>query len=647
MSKLTPEQIALTKHESGPGLVVATAGSGKTTCLMAFMLELQRRGVDPTRILCMTFTKAAAAQMRPRLAKRAGEEWAALADFRTIHSFAYQVLKLAGVPMKVVIEDPSPWLRPIMQELGMNIDATSVENMATDISRYKNLMRPPGFMPASTSPYFFNQVLLKYEEAKLVERAIDMDDLIERAVDYLRGTPTARRYWQDRYDWVLVDEHQDTSPIQWVLIRLIVPEYRPNLICVGDDDQAIYGWRGANPDALLDFHRHYPGAPVYPLSYNHRCPEAILTPAARLIAHNRNRFPKSIKAARAGGDPPRIVRPTDPREELSEVVRMLQEAKERGENLTDYAVLYRTAAQAVPLIKRLEEVGIAYYVLGGLKNPFGRWMCKDVMSYLKVAWSLGTAEDLERIVKRPRREGLAETSVRKQFPKLVREKGNPLAALEYLAATGDIWVRSEAANLVAKLKKLTTLTAGEAIPYILRNLDYERGIYEYCSFSGSDQEEALEQVYAIMLMAEPELPSSEILTVSDWPMRRPKPSGNYTGVALSTMHSAKGLEWKHVIIIGAVQRNHPLKSSNGVIDEEEERRLFYVAMTRAKERLTIMAPLRWTNSAESRPSPFLAEAGLMPVPADAASETPGRTSAPKPGTASCGTSWGRLRRFGS
>lgn len=606
---LTGEQLTVTQHTAGPAIVVATAGSGKTTCLLAFIVAQKERGVEPERILCVTFTRAAAYQMLPRLAKRTGYEWARRVRFRTLHSFAYRILRAAGVPMHKVIEDNSNYLRDIMREVGLrNTDQTAVENMGTDISRYINLCRPKDYQPASTSRYFFDKVLEKYQEVKLVERLVDMDDLIERSVEYLEGTPTARQYWQERFDWFLVDEHQDTSPLQWRLIQLVVPEYQPNLIVVGDDDQSVYGWRGATPDALLNFHRVYPGAPVYPLSVNYRCPAPILEPAARLIAHNRVRFPKSIRAAKQEGEPPVIIRPEDPRDEIAQVVEALVQARDNGERLRDYAVLYRTTAQAPALLKRLEEEAIPYRVLGGLKDPFARWMCRDVLAYLRIACYQGAAEDLERVVRRPHREGLGAR--RGDFPKLLAEHKTVQRVLEYLAATGGYYARTEAKRLRQQFEELRRKTVAEAIPYILNEMDYATGILEYCSFSGSDQNEALEHVFAITMLADPGAPCSAILEAAKAPPRIKGPNASESGVTLSTMHSAKGLEWRVVFIVGAVKRVHPLLTSSGG-DPEEERRLFYVGMTRAKERLVISVPRRWSDGSIVEVSPFLYEAGLV------------------------------------
>lgn len=634
LSRLTEEQRRVVAHPKGQGLVNATAGAGKTTCLMALIYDLiKNRGVDPATILCVTYTKSAADQMRPKLALRTGPELAQQVTFKTFHAFAYMILREAGATLKV-IEDSGEYLRPIMQAIGLrNTDATAVENMATDIGRYINMLRPSDYQPGSCLREHFVKVLDAYEEVKKDRAIVDFNDLLEMAVAYLEKTPIAREAWKARYTWRLVDEYQDCSPLQVRFFYLTVPDEEPNLLLVGDDDQSIMSFQGSDVELMVGFPKQHPKAPVYPLSINHRCPKPILEPAARLIAHNKNRIAKSIQSEKEGKYAPVVLRPVDPAQELDQVVAKLkeihQEAYQEGlvetrdpiaaqkkatQALSTCAVLYRTTAQSFGLISRLEEEKLAFHVLGGKRDPFNRWMAKDVLAYLRVAHGKGGQDDLDRVMRRPRREGMTGETFKILLSQAVKATQTPLDAIGWLAVNGGFWTGRTAKELLANLKILPTLKAAAAIGFILDVMDYRRGVMEYCEWSGADHVEALENVQALTLLVKPEDPCSVYLDLAAKPPKpKRKETGPQEGAVLTTIHSAKGREWLLVYVIGTVAQNHPRQTARGSEDMEEARRLFYVAMTRSKEQLILSVPQKWAGaSGLAQPSVFLEEAGLIP-----------------------------------
>lgn len=609
MRAFTEEQQRFIAHTAGPCLVNATAGSGKTTSLMAFIANLIRRGIEPERILCVTFTNAAADQMAPRL-REMGVEQAGRVNFRTIHSLAYLILKEAGMLPDTIIEDNTEILKQVMQ----TADPDEVRNMATNISRYVGLGRPENFQPSGFLPWRFFEVFEAYSDYKWQNNQMDLDDLVEYASAILTDDEWLRRSWQERFDWVLVDEHQDTSRSQWGLLRLITPKFDPNLVCVGDDDQAIYSWRGSDPQIILNFTWEFFGAPVYPLTLNHRCPQAILEPAARLIAHNKGRYPKEIRAAKSGGNPPQVVEHPDQAAEVAWVVDLIRSAYERGERLEDYAVLYRTSIQSLGIIARLDELQIPYHVLGAMSDPFAMWAARDVLAYLKVAHGQGTVDDLERLLRRPRRNGLYKEFAQSLIRSARLHGRTAEDVLTSLARYGSAAVKITVAELREKLSQLASLKAAQTIPFILDELNYREGVESYCDWAGLEPSDVISRLNALTLMADPDAPSSvfiDLAALSAEKHRKKKEEGERRGVCLSTIHSAKGLEWPNVIIVGAVSVNHPLGADRPDCNVEEERRLFYVGMTRAMSRLWISYPRTWGPEILVQPSPFLVEAGLI------------------------------------
>lgn len=632
---LTAEQLRLVNHKGGPAAVDAVPGAGKTTAILALLNSLRERGVDPRRILAVTFTKAAADQLRPKLAAKFGcPEFAKAVDFRTLHAFCYLILRHAGAPYSEVIADPGQYIRPIMQAVGMqNTDVNAVEGMATDISRYIMNERPKGYHPNSCTPDLFFKVLNEYTRIKKEElRKPDFSDLIEEAAHLLEAEPAMRDYWRGRYDWRIIDEHQDTSPLPWKVVRLTTPEpdTQPNLVVVGDADQAIFTWAGATNRFLVHFDKEYPGAVTLPFSLTHRCPKAIMEPAARMIVHNTQRLAKNIHSDKPGGRVT-IHRPADPAEEIKQVIAKLKAAKDAGRDMRDFAVLYRTHAQALPLVPRLEEEGIPFYQIGGVKDPFSRWMAKDVLAFLRVAHGKGNAgDDLDRILRRPRREGFTSPFFKDLLAGAKRASKNAAEALAYLERNGGFFIKREVQDLNENLATLTSLTAVQAIAFILGPMGYQRGMRDYCEWSGSDFEEALDHLQALSLLPKEGAPASAFLEIAATPPKPRKERDNISrvGVCLTTGHSAKGLEWRNPIIIGATEQMHPRVTSNGGEDIESARRLFYVMMTRAIEELDIYVPLKWGPGKDILPSPFLGEAGLVSSDGSGAGMAP-RQSQPR------------------
>jgi DNA helicase-2/ATP-dependent DNA helicase PcrA len=617
---LTPAQREAIGHVDGPLLVVAGPGSGKTTVItyrVAYLTEVV--GVDPAALLVVTFTRAAADAMKVRTAGVAGARTASRVTFGTFHALCFRILRIVGgEPPKVLEEDEQLYLvRQILREQGQPTDDDAIQNAMAELSRMRATLDPPKeFVPHGMTKTDFQSLWQRYSQAKAERGVVDFDDLLHQTVSLLQARADVLGALRERFHYILVDEFQDTNGVQWELIRLL-SEPRRNLCVVGDDDQAIYGWRGASPDFLLEFPKRYPEAKRVTLDLNHRCPPPIVQLANRLAAENRHRFVKKIKAVRTGGAPVEILTPTDSLHEAEEIARLIREA---GCSPADWAVIYRTNMQAHAIAQVLDREGIPYQVMGGLPNLYRRWPVQDLLNYLRAA--AGDRMALEAVINKPTRY-ISRQVLEAAKAKADAYGGDLLAAI---AATGLLrsWQLRPIEELADHLDRMADLNAPDAIHYVRTMIGYDDYLDQWAEKQGGTADE-IQGILAEVERNAPKLPIPEFLRqVETWSAQPRNRWGEGEAVALVTCHKAKGLEFPNVVIAGAVDRLMPHKGSD---DLEEERRLMYVAMTRAKERLWISAPLTWEGR-EVQPSPFLDEALGRPRRAKAptAAQRPGRAA---------------------
>lgn len=607
---LTEQQVQAVTHGDGPLLVVAGPGSGKTTVIVRRVAHLTRvRGVDPASLLVVTFAKAAADSLKARAAQAAGPMVASRATFGTFHGLAYRILRQAdpGRRLQILAEDRQLQLiRQIMRETGLNTDDETVLDALTEISRMRaSTADPSSFKPHGMSITDFRQLWQSYTVAKQRLGCLDFDDLLHEGLERLQTRPELLAGCQKRYHHVLVDEFQDTNAVQWEMIRLL-SEPRRNLCVVGDDDQAIYGWRGASPDFLLSFPRAYPDARRVTLDLNHRCPSPIVAATNRLAAANGKRFGKVIRPARDGGFPVEVINPADSLQEAEAVVHLI---KGCGAPLTDWAIIYRTNQQAHAIAQVMAREKIPYRALGGLPNLYRRWPVQDVLAYLKAA--TGEPFALEPVLNRPTR--YLSRAVAQEARRIAEATG--LDLLSAIAQTGMLrsWQLRPVEELRDHLHALLRMQAPDAIGYVRTIIGYDDYIREYAAREGGSADEMLG------LLAEVERTSPRLMLTAFLAQVETfssqagqKVAEGDEAVTLVTCHKAKGLEFRRVVVVGAIDKLLPHRGSD---DIEEERRLMYVAMTRAGERLWLSAP-RAYEGREAQPSPFLEEA-LGPDPSAA------------------------------
>ncbi|MGE5674777.1 MAG: ATP-dependent helicase [Mycobacterium leprae] len=599
MAGLTPAQAAAVTHEKGPLLVAAGPGSGKTTVIVRRVANLvQAHKVAPASILVVTFTRAAADTMKERATELMGAATARAVTFGTFHALAYRILRRAWPERELKIleeEEQFRLIRQLMRQAGLNTDDDAVEKVAADISRLRADVAPDEqWRPTGMKEQEFRRLFAGYQEAKAHRNLLDFDDLLHEAYALLKQQPALLEAYRIRYHYLMVDEFQDTNQVQWELIRLLA-EPRRNLCVVGDEDQSIYGWRGASPLFLLEFARTFPDAVVITLDLNHRCPSPVVTAANRLVTRNRSRTAKVIKPVKSGGPAVVCIRPDDTLQEAESIAQMVRATGVPGE----WAVIYRTNQQAQVLAQVMEREGVPYRVLGGLPNLYKRWQVQDVLAYLRAATGHPTA--IGQVLNRPNRY-IARAVAQQAESMATRQRTDILTAL-YQIPQLQYWQLRPVEELSDHLRRLSRMTAPEAIGYVRRIIGYDDYIQEYCDRAGGQPDE----MFALLSEVEkssPPLMLTAFLAYVDTFSGKTAQAGAGDAVTLVTCHKAKGLEFPRVVVAGAVEKVMPHRGSG---DLEEERRLLYVAMTRAVDQLWLSAPQSY-GGREVGPSPFIAEA---------------------------------------
>lgn len=609
LEALTDEQRLVVTHGDGPAVVIACPGSGKTRALTHRMGYLIEQRVSPFGILGITFTRAAANEMKQRLAGLIHPDKAKQVRLHTFHALAYHIVtEIEGRPNVLGEREQRAMAGQLLREFQLNADQTAVESLLTDFAFFVGAQVPVDQCPLNLEPQLFVEIWTRYGELKAEAGVSDFDDLIVRARDLLRENPEHQQRQVRRTQYLMVDEFQDTNALQWQLLQLLVPE-KNNMMVVGDDDQAIYGWRGASPSFMLDFPQAFPECSVLRLTRNFRSTASIIKPAEKLIAVNSQRFDKSFIAERPPTEPPTFVRPASAAEEADEIVTAVRDRLESGANPAGLAVLYRTHLLGYPLMNRLERAGIPFRVIGGRPNPFTRWMARDVLAYLRWAYGEASLDEIARVLRRPSRRGISKDLA----TEMIQQQVAPGDVLDWLSdRVPPVGIR-ELHTLGEDLTTLVTCPAGSVVSYIRSEIGYEEYIDLYCEWSGSDPEEAREVLGAIEQVPDPNEKSRVYLELAEQAEHRTETDDPTTpALTLASFHSSKGLEWDQVWLLSAVEGAIPhrktiLGKSQSAM--EEERRLFYVGLTRAKESVIVSAP-RNLLGADVIPSRFAREAGI-------------------------------------
>ena len=602
--ELNSEQLAAATHGKGPQLVIAGAGSGKTRVITYRIAWLVREeGLDPSQIAAVTFTNKAAAEMRERVEKLLGTD--SLGSFvGTFHRFSLGLLRRyaerAGLQRDFAIFDSGDQNTLVKRALELeNLSETQFppRTVLAAIGSAKNKMIEPAAFEARANDFWHRavaRVYRRYQGLLHQASAVDFDDMLFGAVRLLREEDMNKR-WRERLRVLLVDEFQDTNLVQMELVKLLVGS-DGNLTAVGDEDQGIYSWRGAELDNILRFEDHFPGAVVRKLERNYRSTQAILDAAGAVVANNSSRRGKKLWTDQGLGDPLQLYRAQDESDEAAWIVRTLLDL--RGERaLADLAVLVRTNAQTRVLEEELLRREVPYTLVGGVRF-YERAEIKDLIAYLRVLRNPRDSYSLERIVNQPPRGIGAGTLA------TLREQAGELGVTVWDAMLQDQVLEdfpSRGGRALRTFRELVLTLQKEAetlpLPDLLRRLLQVTGYLELYDKGDPESEGRLENIEEFLSAADefaegtPGLGPLEGLTafldhVSLTTDLDAWQGGG--GVALMTLHSAKGLEFPVVFVGGLEEGVLPHFNSQGALEDlEEERRLLYVGMTRAKERLLL------------------------------------------------------------
>jgi DNA helicase-2/ATP-dependent DNA helicase PcrA len=625
---LNPEQYRAATHPEGPMLILAGAGTGKTRVLTARIAWLVAQGVDPSSILAVTFTNKAAKEMRERVGDAVKSEQAKLITLSTFHALCVRLLRkhahFLGYKENFSIFDESDQIGLVKKIAARIHDKESPldPNLARNIiSKAKNL----GISEPETTDTALGSLFSKYQNELRSLNAMDFDDLLLQARTLLRDHPEAREEWRARYTHILVDEFQDTNKLQLELVSLLTADQRPNICVVGDDDQSIYGWRGAEAANLLEFERHFPDPEVIKLEQNYRSTDVILSVANRLIKNNSRRRGKNLWSDRKEGESVRILSAMDDKTEAEFIADEIQASgplSSKALPWTSFAILYRMNAQSRQFEEMLRERRIPYRVVGG-KSFFDRREVKDVVAYLGALLNADDDNALLRVLANPPR-GIGSATLQ-----LANEAGakNGKSLLAILNDPEHLDVSSSKTRGAIQrftedwgAYRIQLQTPGADPAAILRAILEECGYFEDLKKSCKTEQEAdgrQENVRELLnaltgyCQRHPRDGARGFLDGLVLEQEREEEKAEERdGVTLITLHAAKGLEYPEVWLVGAEDGLLPHERSKTEGTVEEERRLLYVGITRARHRLTIThcsTRRKFGSVMSCTPSPFLLE----------------------------------------
>lgn len=588
----------------GPVLLVSCPGSGKTTTMLRRIQYMIGQGIDPSSILMVTFTEAAAKEMKKRFADSYGDS---PVTFCTIHSLCVRIMRSAGMSGRHIMDAPETdaALKAAASAVGKYFE--DFKNIKNDIGLWKNTGSLDRRSELSITEMEFKAFTKAYEDYKDGTGALDFDDLLIHGKRILSTMPGVLRQFQECFQFLICDEYQDTNPIQKEILYLLAGR-RGNLCVVGDDDQSIYGFRGAVPSIMLSFNKDFPECRVIHMSTNYRSVPGIIQPASALIGYNRKRFPKDIRAFREGGAGNAVTYDTavDRDGEMEHLVEAVKETAAGGKGYPGCAVLARTNAQLEQVAGAFSDSGIPFSSKDVVKDTYEHWSFTDLCAYLRLADGGGSMADFLRIANRPKRY-LSQ----KMFHGLPYDKA---AITQAVLKNGKAYAISPVMDYFSLMKRLSSLHFKDRVPFILKQMKYSSFLDEYAEQSGIPSVAMDAKCSAFVKDA------AACGSLDAW-VRFAKQhvrefhetirAHKEDGVLLATMHRSKGLEWDHVFIIDCIRGNVPYVRKDTPCDTEEERRLFYVACTRARETLHIMnygsGKGNGSEEAKVMPSPFIKE----------------------------------------
>lgn len=599
-------------HEKGPCMVLAGPGTGKTTIITSRICNLIKRKIAaPENILVVTFSRAAANEMKERFEKLAEGAKARDVCFGTFHSIFYKLLRqYRGYKLENLMDESQKFslIRTILRKLDADFaeDEEKLKDIIREIDYITNTMTDVNdYKPSSCDSKLLKRIAREYGEAKQRSGKYDYDDILNDSYYLLKNNPGILKEVRDRYKFILVDEFQDINILQYEAIRLIA-EPENNIFVVGDDDQSIYGFRGAAPDILINFEQVYKNCRRIFLRTNYRTTKNILLSALSVINCNTKRYKKNLETVKSTGTFPAVLETEDFDDEARIIASRIEKMHGGGSPYSGIAVIYRTNLQSRAVIDAFMDSNIPFITLDGIASIYNHWIFKDVLAYLKLAQGIDTERELMRIMNKPKRY-----ISRDSLETANRIEGSFLDNLTTYCGLNSLQINA-VNELKSDIARLSGMNPNNAVKYIRNVIGYDEYLREYAAIKRINAKGLFETIEEIQSSAK------NIDNIARYLMHideinekvEEKNFNNFNGdhVKLLTMHRAKGLEFDTVFICGGVEGLTPYIKNDTPEDTdfEEERRLFYVAMTRAKRELYIISPKKRYGK-QTKPSRFISE----------------------------------------
>lgn len=607
--KRNPSQLRAIAHLSGPMMVLAGPGSGKTSVIVERTVYMINEGKIPaSSILVVTFSRAAATEMKERFLKFVNSDRSEV-TFGTFHGIFYGILKAAyNLNASNILSEEEKYsiLREMTEKFGQEMEQEGdfLEEIAKEISVVKgNCISLEHYYASCCSDEVFREIYNGYKNALRTRRKLDFDDMILCCYELFSQRSDILKAWQKKFVYILVDEFQDINSLQYKILQMLAAPAN-NLFIVGDDDQSIYHFRGARPEIMLNFTRDYPGAETVLLDVNYRCSGNILKTAMNVINCNKKRFRKKLTTPNDVGMPVTCKVFDNPREEAVCVAAALKKRLEKGEKLENTAILLRTNQEAESLITALMEYQIPFTMKEQLPNLYRHWICRNLLAYLHMAAGDRSRKNFLELMNRPNRYISRDALKNSQIS---------FHDLREYYKDKD-WMCDRITTLETHLRILGTLSPFAAVNFIRKGMGYEEYLREYAQFRRLKPEELLEILDRIHES------TRGMKNLKQWEdyiedyteklnEQAKRQRDRKEGVTVSTLHAVKGLEYDIVYILNVNEGSIPYRKAVLAEAVEEERRLFYVGMTRARRKL-VLAYVNRQYEKEREPSRFLEETGL-------------------------------------
>ena len=594
-------------HINGPLMVLAGPGSGKTTVITYRAMQLVEQGnIPPWQVLVITFSKAAAVEMEHRFNvlsqnsknSRGGRG----CTFGTFHGIFFRVLRRRyGYTVEQVLSelDRREIVGKLLVKAGLDTDEDAQIAVRNEISLVKNELHDLQYFNSNTvGAEEFRQLFLEYENEKRAKNKIDFDDMLLLCYQLWKEDQENLAYWQSQFPYIMIDEFQDINHVQYECMRML--SAKPHHLCiVGDDDQSIYRFRGARPEFLLRFPEDYPDVAKIVLETNYRSTDTIISFSNKVISQNQVRYDKTIVGTQKKGPVPKIITSNDQNREATYIASQIKKCK----SLNEVAVIYRTNMQARAFIDAFLQTNIPYIVKDEISIIYEHWIARDIFAYLRLGNGFGTNDDIERIINKPFR------FISKAFIQKTKKDKQSIFQIYTKSDMLNSSQQQHIEELILDLHSIKKYPPGDAVRYIRRRAGYDDYIKDYCDYRKINPG-GLYDIAAELQESASAFESAEaFMSHADEAIANKHPKEEDERVTLTTMHSAKGLEFETVYIAGAVEGLIPHERSKTAAELEEERRLFYVGATRAKDFLFISV-IKNRHEKKVKPSRFLGKTKL-------------------------------------